>query len=539
MTITLDDAVITESETLAEQRTAFLNDQLAAASETIEVLEESLAAVELAREDAGWRGVLVQGEMEFSREGLRTSARLCRTLAITNPLLKHGIELRTAYIWGSGVQVTARANGEDEGHQDVDSVVQAFLDDPETQRVLWGATARITNERTLATDGNLHCALWTNRATGKVRPRLIPFDQIDQVIKNPEDSMDRWFFQRTFVVQVAEPGTLPNTRRLRKETRRILYPSIDYRPASRPATYDGMPIEWDAPIVEFNVNGLDDWDFGIGDAFAVLPWVRAYADFLTDWAKIVKALSRFAFRTKNPSGRAARQAADAQRQAQRDPSLPAPRGSSSAGATANMGPGQELEAISKSGATIDANSGRPLGAMGAAGLGLPVTMFLADPGVSGARATAETLDFPTEQMANLRRGEWSDYLRRILGYVIDMAVRAPAGPLKGTMTRDRASGRLDTALAGDTPRTIEVVWPDLSEVPLKDLVQAIVEADATNKLPPLEVAKLLLHALGVDDVDEIVAQLTDEDGNWLDPLASAGDNANRRFRNGGDPPEDL
>jgi hypothetical protein len=44
------------------------------------------------------------------------------------------------------------------------------------------------------------------------------------------------------------------------------------------------------------VNRLDGWKFGIGDAYAALPWARAYDGFLTDWAKLVKALSRFAWR---------------------------------------------------------------------------------------------------------------------------------------------------------------------------------------------------------------------------------------------------
>jgi hypothetical protein len=473
--------------------------------------------------------------MQFSREGLRSSAQLCRALAISNPLLKRGISLRTAYIWGSGVQISARANGENRNNpaeQDVDAVIQDFLEDTESIRVLIGASARIRNERTLATDGNLHCALWTSRATGKVRPRLIPFDEISKVITNPEDATDRWFFLRVYTVQVTEPGTLPDTTRLRTETRRILYPSIDYRPATRPDTYGGLPIEWDAPIAEMNVNGLDTWDFGIGDAFSVLPWARAYADQLTDFARLVKALSRFAFRTSNPTGRTAQRAASAQRDAQLAAGVPGPNGST-AGATAHLGPGQTLEAIPKSGATIDSGSGRPLAAMVAAGLDVPVTMLLADPGVTGARATAETLDQPTELMASMRRDEWSDYLRRIFGYVIDMAAKAPGGKLRrGIVVRDRATGRERVELAGDTDRTIEIVWPDLSKLSLKDLVAAIVEADGTELLPPLEIVKMLLNAFGVRDIDEILDKVTDDDGNFLDPRMNAGQAELDRFARG-------
>lgn len=546
MTLTLDDTPLTE--TVAEQRASFLADQLEAASNTIELLEESLASIELAREDAGWKSLIFDAELQFSRAGLRQSAQLCRILAISNPLIKRGISLRTSYIWGGGVQVAARATGnstDNPNEQDVNAVVQAFLEDPDTLNALWGVAARIRNERALATDGNIITALWTDRATGKVRPRLIPFDEIQEVISNPEDSMERWFFLRQYTVQVRESGTLPGTERLRTETRRVLYPSIDYRPARRPKTHAGVPIEWDAPVAEMAVNRFDTWDFGVGDAFGAIEWARAYSGLLTDWAKYIKALSRFAFRATADRTSKARKAAATQRAAQQQTSaaasLPAPRGTDPVGGTVHLGPGQNLERIgSGSGATVDAGAGRPLAAMVASNLDIPVTMLLGDPGVTGARATAETLDKPTELMAQLRRDEWAAYLRRVLDYVIDKAARAPAGPLKAArIVRDNAVNRETVILAGDTDRTIEVSWPDLSETPLKELVDAIVAADGTDKVPGVVILKQLLNALHVADMDEIVEKATDDDGNLIDPSVTAGDQAVKAFRNGEDPAEAI
>ena len=34
----------------------------------------------------------------------------------------------------------------------------------------------------------------------------------------------------------------------------------------------------------------------MGDVYAAMPWARAYKGFLTDWARLVKALSKFAWR---------------------------------------------------------------------------------------------------------------------------------------------------------------------------------------------------------------------------------------------------
>lgn len=543
---TTEAQTVTESATLAEQRAVHLADQLEAATNMIEVLEESLASVELAREDAGWRSLIFDAQTQFTRQGLRQSAQLARVLALTNPLIRRGLSLRTQYVWGGGVQVAARANGksdENPQEQDVNAVVQAFLDDRDTLKVLWSASARIRNERTLGTDGMLATALWTDKGTGRVRPRIIPNDEIEQIISNPEDTAERWFFLRQYTVQVREPGTIAGTERLRTETRRILYPSIDYRPARRPDSFGGIPIEWDAPVAEMDVNRPEGWDFGTGDAFAALEWARAYSGFLTDWAKYVKALSRIAFRATADKTSKARKAAASERATAGLPAgVPGPRGSETpVGGTVHLGAGQNLERMgSGSGATVDADSGRPLAAMVAATFDVPVTMLLGDPGVTGARATAETLDQPTEFMATMRRDEWADYLRRILGYVIDMAAKAPGGPLKRRrIVWDRATNSETVELAGDTSREITVTWPDLSETPLKELMDAIVAADGTDKVPGVEILKLILHALGVEGVDEIIETATDENGNLIDQSTTAGDAAVDAFNRGEDPAEAL
>ena len=208
------------------------------------------------------------------------------------------------------------------------------------------------------------------------------------------------------------------------------------------------------------------------------------------------------------------------------------------GATAVSDPMSQLEAIPKTGATIDSESGRPLAAMVAAALGVPVTMLLGDPGVTGARATAATLDKPTELEMNLRRELWTEVERRIHDYVLDQAVKARRGPLKGTAKRDESSGREVITLTGDkdgSQRTIDVAWPPLEDTPIDILVKAIVEADATGKVPPLVVARLLLEALGVDNVDEVLEDLVDADGNFVDPGASAGQVAVDAFNRGQDP----
>ncbi|WP_181641581.1 hypothetical protein, partial [Nocardioides massiliensis] len=316
--------------------------------------------------------------------------------------------------------------------------------------------------------------------------------------------------------------------------RRVLHPAVGFRPKLRPKTIDGVPVQWDQPILHVAVNRLDGMKFGVPDVYAALPWARAYEGFLTDWAQLVKALSKFAWRLTGDRASKARRAAQTLAAA-----LPSAAGlpgtASDAGQVAAYGPGASLEAIPKTGATIDSDSGRPLAAMAAAGLGLPVTMLLADPGTTGARAVAETLDRPLIQEMNARRTLWGAVISTVLDYVVDQSVRAPRGALRGTVVLDTFTRREVVTLAGDVERTLEVDWPPIDKMDPLKLVTALVEASGTEVLPKPWLLKALLKALGEKDVDEIVDALTDDEGNWIDPDANAGDAAVQAFRRGDDP----
>ncbi|MBU5899842.1 hypothetical protein JVW24_22265, partial [Vibrio cholerae O1] len=79
----------------------------------------------------------------------------------------------------------------------------------------------------------------------------------------------------------------------------------------------------------------------------------------------------------------------------------------------------------------------------------------------------------------------------------------------------------EVVLGNDDDRTITFTWPDLDDVDVAVITKAIVDADATGKLPPLTTMRLLLRALGERDVDETLEQWTDDDGNFIHPTTSA------------------
>lgn len=523
---------LTESDTPTVSSSTELAERAYAAESELEIVRESLADLELALEDTGWQRLTVGATQEFSREGLGRAAEVARVMAIANPLIKRGLNVRSAYIWGQGVQIQARANG-DEGTEDVNAVIQAFLDDEGNRAALTGDQAHEELERALGTDGNVFLACFTSPLTGFVQARSIPFDEVVDVITNPDDRDDPWYYRRqwTQTEVVRDAATQVSTTRTAQKV--AFYPALRYRPTTRPRFIDEHPVVWDAPVLHVSVNRLDGWKFGIGDAYASLSWARGYKDFLADWATLVKALSQFAFRASTKGSKAQKLR---ERIARRPATPAAPDGNpNSVGATMVTGEDVTFEAIPKTGATIDSESGRPLAAMIAAGLDIPVTILLADPGQTGARAVAETLDQPTRLVMAQRRALWTSVFQSVLGYVVKQAVKAPRGPMRGTILRDPFTGREVVVLAGDTDATIEVEWPPLDELPLETIVKAIVDADGTGKMPPEQTVKLLLQALGVKDVDEILEEFLDEEGKFVDPFATAGQAAVNAFRRGEDP----
>jgi hypothetical protein len=487
--------------------------RLAEALNQIELLTEGMADLELAMEDQGWSKI-GQSDQEFTRAGLQRNAELSRVMAVANPLVKRGLAVRAAYTWGMGVGVTGRDSA-------VNDVVQEFLDDEEVRECFTGPQAQIGNEHLLGTDGNVFIALFTRPLTGKVSPRLLDFDEIQDKILDPEDRAVTWYYLREWSYETVDVSTGKTVF----EQHRAYYPDVRYRPRQRPKMIGGVEVRWESPIYHVKVNGGRHWKFGIGDAYAALPYARSYKEFLENWATLTKSLSRIAWQATTKSKSQAKRAEVAMQSRPYDPTNPG-----GAGATVNATEGQKIEAVSKSGATIDAESGRPLLAMVAAGLGLPVTTLSADPGQTGARAVAETLNTPTRLEFEGRRNVWADAYRTILGYVIDQAVIAPQGPLKGTVSRDR--DRLMVELAGGVDRTLDITWPEIDEADQKELVASIVAAGSLDVVPPEVLLRLVLRALKVKDVDEIIDQVTDEDGRFIDSRMSAGQALMDQFRRG-------
>jgi hypothetical protein len=226
---------------------------------------------------------------------LRSLSWVARIYLDRNPLIKRAQRLRTFYVWGTGVQVSGpRPRRRDTV---VNDVLQAFLDDDSNADALTSSDAHRVNEAGLGTDGNVYLALFTNPLTGRVQVRRIPFHQVEDTVRDPDDASVVWYYRR--VHYAAPVGAGPQQRVI------TYHPAMKYRPTLRPKFWgvdqDRGPILWDAPLRHVADNRQSGRLWGVGDLHAALPWARAYTVFLEDWARLAKALSQFAWKASAPS----------------------------------------------------------------------------------------------------------------------------------------------------------------------------------------------------------------------------------------------
>ena len=463
-------------------------------------LEESVQAqAQLMAEDRGWAKLTSDATGVMNGSQRHATSLTCRAASVINPLLKRGLAVRAGYIWGQGVGITLKDDA-------LNAVVQDFLDDDETRMQLTGHQAHVDLENRMGVDGNYFCALFTDPYTGRVRPRLIDFHEVEDKITDPEDKATTWFYVRSYTRRrdPMDPAS-------GEETVKVYHPDLRYRPVVRPRFADGdrkVMIRWDAPIIHVHDNGAPGEGWGIPDVWAGLPWARLYSEFMTDWAKLAKAIARIAFVASGDSRTAAQRMRTAMAHAQHQ---------GEAGGTIVTTGDMQLKGNPASGVQMSAESGRPIASLVAAALGIPVTQLTADPGATGARAVAETLDKPTMLEMQGRRHLHQEFFRAVINHVIDSAALAPGNPhgLRGTLVRD--GNQLLVQVQQD--RAIDFEWPSLTDETMTDTVRAVVEAWSTGLLPAKTGMLRLLRALGVRDPDAVVAQYVDADGNLNVPDA--------------------
>lgn len=484
------------------EENASLREQLGQLGDSLELMQEGMAELELALEDLNYIRLTANGEREFSREGLNKIVELSRLMYIKNPLIKRQVQVKSLYVWAQGFNVRAK-------QPEINQVLQAFWDDEKNRAELTSHQARMMKEVDLQVDGNIFFVFFVRPGDGRVRVRSMPVDEVREIVCDPDDAKSPRYYLRTWKeTKINEGSGRKNTVQ-----RKAYYPDWQYLPVSKPAKLGNVEIRWDEPVYHIRIGGFSDWKFGLGDVYASIDWARAYKGFLEDWASLTKSLSKIAWKMTTPGGSKAVKAAKAKIATtlgtggigETNPSPPA-------GSTFVGGKDVDLQPMNIRGANVSAEDGRRLLLMAAASAGLPETYY-GDVSV-GTLATARTMDRPTELMMLERQTFWIDVYRNIIKFVILQSVRFGDLAKVGTV-RDKPDGsEIERSITWQdgVNMMLDIDFPPILEHDIQAAVQAVVTALTLNGqdirlLDEPQGTRLILNALGVDDVDEIMTEL--------------------------------
>jgi hypothetical protein len=506
-----------------------LTEELRRADDSLHLYQERLAELELQFEDWGWQRLNAETRREFSRAGLRIIADLCRIYSVKNPLIKNAVHIQRNYVFGQGISIVAK-------DEDVNEVIQEFLDDPKNQVELTSHQAIGLKETTLETEGNVFIVLFVNDSTGRVRVRSLPFDEINDIITDPDDRKTVRWYERTWTLSTFDLGS----GTYKPETKRSFYPDWQYErddaDKEHPDKIGDSDVHWDQPVFHIKVGGLDSMRFGIPEVYAALDWAKATKQDLEDYATVKRALTRFATQLTTKGGPKAVAAAKAKMGTTygSDPQNMSLDTNPSAvtGSMLIAAMGTKLEPFNAKGAQPDTNDAHGLWLMTATALGIPITMLSGDAD-AGNYATAKTLDRPTELKFSNRQRLWQDVLQAMFRYVIRCAIEAPSGALGdfGTVQYDDDGvwKIIPAADAEGEPRSldIDIHFPDVVEHDPELKVTALVAAATlagnqwSNLLPPKPWLQKLMQHLEFENVDEWMAKLYPEGSDDMELPAAA------------------
>ena len=470
----------------------------------VEFLTERLAELELALEDQEWEKAGSRFDREFTREGLRRIVAASRLATLKNPLINRPVTLQAQYVWAQGISISGR-------HELINETIQAFLDDDANKAELTTHQQRTMKEIELQATGNLFFVFFTNASTGAVKVRTIEVEEIEDIITNPEDRREPWFYKRVWSSREIADGRMGTA-----QTRTVYYPDWKADRKALPQQMDAE-IDWEHPVYHVKVGGFSNMRFGVPETYAALDWARAYKEFLEDWATIVRSLSRFAWKMTAKGG--ARGVAASKTKLQTTlgqggsaETNPAP----TTGAIYVGSEGNDLTPMPKTGATVSADDGRRLLLMVAAAVGLPETFF-GDASV-GSLATAKSLDRPTELKFLDRQELWRGIFNDILQYAIDQAARSVNGRLA---SGDQVSLGTD-GNGEEIDRTLDIEFPPLLEHDPVSAMAAVVSAVTLDGKAPAKIFDLrtiirwIARAIGEDDVDALLDALAPLEGEPTD-----------------------
>ena len=477
------------------------------------VAQGAYGDAELMLNNIEWKRETSLSWLEFTRWGIQQIILISRLRCTKDPMLQRGMNVSAQYVFGRGVEITSQDK----------TAAEILKEWRERNKTVLGHVGLTELHRAKFYDGNLFFVCFTDHVnTGEVNVRTIDATEMMDVITNPDDTSEPWYYRREWIQQTFDP--VSGTRRNVKMT--AWYPALNFDPAVKPEDLDGHPVMWDAPVYHRPCGRIGKWHFALPLVYAALGYAQAVKRFLEDCMTIRNSLAQFSMLLTTKGGPQALQGAKTQLSTTVGPSASLWDGNppTVSGGIFASGPGTTLEAFNTKGAGGNPSEVREYKLMVQMVFGCPES-FWANMDTSNL-ATATSLDRPTELNFMEQQEVWVEDLTVLALYQLRAAMGAASGKL-----RESASGRtlricehkrtLDKrgrfvyeAAAPKDAITVMVNFPSIIEADIPTNVGAIVAAMTLgNKagevvgIDEKEGVRLLTSELGIADPEEVLEEM--------------------------------
>jgi hypothetical protein len=483
--------------------------------------------IELALQNVEWRREINLSWLEFSRWGIQQIILISRLYYIKNPIVRRLIDISAIYVFGRGYEVSS-------DDPDANAVLEEFFE--RNNRVL-GQTALVDLERRKCYDGNLFFGFFVDAAaSGQTSVRMIDATEMMDIITDPDDTDQPWYYRRVWVARKFDSLT----GQIHTQGQECYHPALGFNPTTKPKMINAMPVMWDVPVYHRKCGAVAKWNFGCPLIYPAIDWAKAARRFLEACATVKQALATIAMTVTTKGGQQAIEGLKQQLSTTVGPQAaiwdtnPPPVNAS----TIVSGPGTTFSMLDASGKGGNPEEVRRFLLMCCMTIGVPET-FLSDVS-TGNLATATTLDRPTELVFLEKQESWRDDLTVIAKFVLDASKNATSGTLKEALKRrDMVSSEVsirtrvrslgpdgrwhyvyDEAVKTKKPKEIKIVvnFPAIREGDMAVNVNAIASAMTLNNkggqivgIDEKEGVLLLFRQLGVEDAEEIVELMYPED----------------------------
>jgi len=491
--------------------------------------------IELALQNVEWRREINLSWLEFSRWGIQQIILISRLYYVKNPLIQRAIELLASYIFARGVEVTS------DDPDANDTLVEFF----ERNKVVLGPTALASLDKRLSTDGQVFFTFFADKVnTGLVTIRTIDATEIQQVVTNPEDTDEPWFYERMWTQKEFDESTGAVTT----SQQRCWYPALYYEPDQQPEKIGGYDVMWKSPVYHFKGGvGVSKWHFDVPRTYAALTWARTSTKWLEWCATVAQAHAQIAWEITTKGGQQALEGIKQQLQTNVSTAgqLWDTNPTAVTGSIVGYGPGTKMTALQTRGAGGDPAEVKEYRNMVGQCYGIPPT-WLGDLETANL-ATATTLDRPTETGFISKQENWRSVLLVIATYVLKVSKGAASGRLREAMAtkkvtsiekvqiheaarRMNSAGRMVYEKKQEKPDPgkilVRVTFPAIREGDIPALVKAVAEAMTLDnkggqivgideKTGVRVLLELLSSVAGIEDPEEILDSMFPE--NEYDP----------------------